>query len=151
VNSRLRDSLRFLTLLLVLALAGLFADARGEDYAVCITGVHDGDTPRGDVEKLIEFTFLGRRMAVQQIERNALIRLDGVASPELSTAAGKLSRDWLASWLVPGTLAVLHTGKKEREKFGRPFGRLTVDGKDVSREVIRAGMGVPWNGKGKQP
>ncbi|HPA21467.1 MAG TPA: hypothetical protein PLU30_27245 [Verrucomicrobiae bacterium] len=131
--------------------AAVLSTAPADEYAVRITRVYDGDTPHGDISRSVEYRMPGHRVRVTETWLDEPIRLAGTAAPELKLPAGKVSRDWLAAWLRPGTEGVLTTDRKGTEKYGRPFGRLRVDGKDVGAAVIAAGHAKPWDGKGGQP
>ena len=37
-----------------------------------------------------------------------------------------------------------------KDKYGRTLARVTVDGRDVATIMIRDGMAVPYNGKGRR-
>lgn len=111
--------------------------------------VHDGDT----VVCLIDLGY--------HVKIKAAVRVDGLAAPELSTAAGKVSRDYAESLLPPGTEVEVVSKKLlgTTEKYGRVLADLSFPSPTEPRKVvgdfatamIAAGHGKPWDGTGKQP
>lgn len=109
---------------------------------------HDGDSVMVDLE-------LGWHVTLR-----SMVRIDGLASPELKTPEGKAARDYAVKLLSPGT-AVTIVSKKllgTTEKYGRclasvsfrPDPARAIDG-DFALAMIAAGHGVAWDGSGKQP
>lgn len=98
-----------------------------------VVEVHDGDTARLVLD-------LGWHITLTEN-----VRLLGVDAPELSTAAGKVVRDFVQGLLPAG--AAVTFASHELDKYGRPLGRLTLpDGRDLSAVLIETGHGVPYDG-----
>lgn len=111
--------------------------------------VHDGDTVVCTLD-------LGWRISLTQS-----VRIEGLASPELSTPEGKAARDYLRE-LLPSGSAITVVSKKllgSTEKYGRVLAAVQFAPRpsqrpllgDVATAMIAAGHGVPWDGTGKQP
>lgn len=95
------------------------------------------------------------------VKLRAAIRVDGLASPELNTSAGKVARDYAAT-LLPIGAPVRVVSKRllgSTEKYGRvladlsfelPQGQRAIDS-SYALAMIAAGCGEPWDGSGKQP
>jgi micrococcal nuclease len=80
------------------------------EYQAIVTAVIDGDTVHADVD-------LGMRVHFKTI-----LRLYGINSPELSTDAGKVAKQFTIDWLAANTLANtvrIRTYKDKTEKYGR--------------------------------
>lgn len=73
-------------------------------------------------------------------------RIDGVNSPEISSAAGKNARLW-ASTELPAGLAVTYVSHC-LDKYGRPLGQLLYGNPqlDYGRQLIAAGHAVEYHG-----
>jgi len=108
-------------------------------YNATVLSVHDGDTLTLNVD-------LGFYVRMQMP-----CRVLGVNAPELSTAAGKAARDFLATLCPTGTPLLLRSVKDD--KYGGRFdGALALpDGRSVAQELINAGFAAPWNGQGPKP
>jgi endonuclease YncB( thermonuclease family) len=105
-----------LAVALVLALAGgaVAADLR-------VVRVSDGDTFTGlDAEN-----------------RQVKVRLHGIDAPEAKQAFGTVARKALADLIADKTVSVEEV---DRDRYGRVVGRVTVGGKLVNAEQVRAGM-----------
>jgi endonuclease YncB( thermonuclease family) len=105
-----------LAVALVLALAGsaVAADLR-------VVRVSDGDT------------FTGLDAENRQIK----VRLHGIDAPEAKQAFGTVARKALADLIADKTVSVEEV---DRDRYGRVVGRVTVGGKLVNAEQVRAGM-----------
>lgn len=76
-------------------------------YRAEVVRVVDGDT--------VDFTvLLGFHCRI-----DIRTRLYGIDAPEMSTQAGKLSKAWLMSMLLPGLAVQLATYKDPTDKYGR--------------------------------
>ena len=105
-----------LAVALVLALAG---GAVADDLRV--VRVSDGDT------------FTGLDAENRQIK----VRLHGIDAPEAKQAFGTVARKALADLIADKTVSVEEV---DRDRYGRVVGRVTVGGKLVNAEMVRAGM-----------
>jgi len=83
-------------------------------------GVTDGDTIR-----------------VLRDGREVRVRIDAIDCPEKSQDFGERAKQFTSS-LVFGKVVTVNIGKIDR--YGRSVGRVIVDGKDISLELIRAGL-----------
>lgn len=111
--------------------------------------VHDGDT-------IVAKLDLGWHVSL-----TAAIRIEGLAAPELSTAAGKAARDYLVDLLPAGERIGVASKRLlgSTEKYGRVLAAVTFNPKqqqrpllgDVATAMIAAGHGTAWDGTGKQP
>lgn len=111
-----------------------------------VLDVHDGDTVTLDVD-------LGY-FAHAHVPH----RLLGINAPELSTAEGKASRDYLAGELPVGTKVVVHSKKDnapiEADKYGGRFlGDLfrQSDNLHINADMVLSGHAKAWDGKGVKP
>ena len=105
-----------LAVALVLALAGgaVAADLR-------VIRVSDGDT------------FTGLDAENRQIK----VRLHGIDAPEAKQPFGNVSKQALSDLIAGKTVSVEEV---DRDRYGRVVGRVTVGGKLVNAEQVRAGM-----------
>lgn len=112
-----------------------------------VLDVHDGDTIRVRVD-------LGWR-----VQLDTLVRIDGINAPELSTAAGKQSRDHLATLLPVGVSVTLVSKVMlgSREKYGRVLADVLVGPPgtrsqvSVAVEMVETGHAKVWDGRGAKP
>ncbi|MFM7108147.1 MAG: thermonuclease family protein [Planctomycetaceae bacterium] len=86
-----------------------------------VVSVHDGDTLR----------------CLDADDVQHKVRLHGIDAPEIGQAFGTKSREQLAALAMGHMTIVDHRGE---DRYGRTLARLEVDGRDVSREMIAAGM-----------
>lgn len=86
-----------------------------------VISVHDGDTLR----------------CLDADNRQRKVRLHGIDAPEIGQAFGSRSREQLASLAMGRETVVDHRGE---DRYGRTLARLEVDGRDVNREMVAAGM-----------
>lgn len=107
-----------------------FPPKRGK-YVVYVERIKDGDT--------IKFYYLVPE------ERG---RLWGINTPEIDTDAGKAARSALQAMVPPGLHEVEFLGP---EKFGGVMLRIRNKDGDVVTQMIGAGHGKPWDGRGKKP
>lgn len=94
------------------------ADDDRDHYRV--VSVHDGDTLR-----------------ILDGKEERVVRLDGIDAPETRQPFGTKARDALAGMTMGKTVAVIGT---KRDKYGRTLARIEVEGQDVNREMVAAGM-----------
>ena len=79
------------------------------------------------------------------------IRLDGVDTPELrggsalTKMAARLARDVVTD-LVDDAKEIVFHSTVWRGKYGRPVGRLYIDGRDLADILIERRLGVPYTG-----
>ncbi len=114
-----------IVLAIVLALSGFKGEApvdaqgRGTLSGV-VTHVADGDT--------LDITANGRTYT---------IRLDGIDAPERGQAFGREARVQLRvlAFSKPATATVL-----DRDRYGRTVARVIVAGRDLSEEMVKAGL-----------
>lgn len=85
-----------------------------------VVGVSDGDT-----------------ISVMRDGREEKVRLNGIDAPEKSQAFGTRAKQFTSS-LVFGRMAGVYYQKRDR--YGRILGNVVVDGKDLSRELLKAGL-----------
>ena len=105
---------------LLLALAsGVDARAQGE-FRAQVVAVHDGD----------DVTVLRGREQVR-------VRLWGIDAPELGQPFGSRARQELAGLVFRRTVMVRVLATDD---YGRTVARLSMDGIDVNRELVRRGM-----------
>jgi len=86
-----------------------------------VVSVHDGDTVR----------------ALDPDKREHKVRLHGIDAPEVGQAFGTKSRDGLRTLVMGKAVTVDHRGE---DRYGRTLARLEVDGRDVNREMVAAGL-----------
>jgi micrococcal nuclease len=107
-------------------LATLGCARPGLAFAARVIGVGDGDT-----------------MTVLSGGKDRIrIRLSGIDAPELGQAFGRRAKEYTSS-LVYGRDVAVHP--EERDRFGRLVARVFVDGRDVAREIVAAGLA--WHSK----
>ena len=86
-----------------------------------VVSVHDGDT----------LTVLDDRKVQHKV------RLAGIDAPELRQAFGTKARERLAAMTMGKAVAVLGD---ERDRFGRTVARIEVEGQDINKAMVAAGM-----------
>ena len=102
-----------------------------------LTSIHDGDTLHAGID-------LGCDVATTQT-----VRFYGINAPELSTAAGKVAKQYAVDWFTqhcPGGKFVLQTVKDSREKYGRYLGVIYAPGGSISLNdlMVSSGNAVPY-------
>ena len=76
------------------------------------------------------------------------IRLNGIDAPERSDLPRWTEAKAFVERLLPAVLLV----SEKLEKYGRTLGRLLLrDGRDVSQELLRAGLAKPYAGGPRTP
>ena len=78
------------------------------------------------------------------------IRLVGINSPEMSTAAGVDAKAWAAAWFARHPNLIVETAK-DPEKFGRWLGVISADNEVLNDALVASGHAVRWSGVGKRP
>jgi micrococcal nuclease len=119
------SSARVDVLLLILGLAcfagRLSAGAQNKDtFTGIVTHVADGDT-----------------LSVTATGRTEVIRLDGIDAPEAGQAFSGQARQRLRvlAFSQPATVHV-----RDRDRYGRLVARVIVAGRDLSEEMVKAGL-----------
>ena len=93
----------------------------GELVACRVVSVHDGDTLR----------------AIDGSNRELRVRLHGIDAPELGQPFGRKARDYLTD-LVKGREVTLRV--EGRDKYGRTLAAVVLEGREINRELVAAGM-----------
>jgi len=101
-------------------------------YKATVLKIVDGDTLHLEVDLGFD------------VKRRDSFRLEGINAPEISTAEGIASKEWLTERLTQGVL-IITTHKDKREKYGRYLATLWIDKINVNEAMIKAGMAVPYN------
>ena len=104
----------------LLLLATLAAGPQAAAFTATVVGVADGDT----------ITVLRDR---QQIR----IRLDGIDCPEGGQALSNRAKQFTSARVF---LREVTISPRDVDRYGRTVARVYVDGKDVSLELVKAGM-----------
>jgi len=65
------------------------------------------------------------------------IRLEGIDAPELQQAFGAQSKKSLSAMIFGKDVTVVY---QKTDQYGRLVGKITLDGKDVNLEQVKAGM-----------
>jgi len=93
------------------------------DYYVNVVGITDGDTFKGLTRDKKEIRF----------------RIHGIDAPEKRQPFSQRSKQYLSDLIYGETVGIIV--EKDRDRYGRPVVWVyTPDGKDVSAEMIKAGM-----------
>ena len=101
------------------------------EYVGAVTNVVDGDTVDVTVD-------LGFKVTTAQ-----RLRLAGVDTPERNQAGFNEAKAFTES-MIGGKLVTIKTHKVS--KFGYYLADITIDGKNLSQELIAAGHGRPYDG-----
>lgn len=109
-------------------------------YDAIVRNVHDGDTITVDLD-----------LGMDTWIKNRKLRLHGINAPELNTADGKDSREYLSILLPVGAAVTVRTVQDKTEKYGRYLAIVSVNAIVVNDALIRTGHAVPWDGKGPRP
>ena len=131
-----------LTALLVIFTVAIHAGT----YQLTNVSAIDGDTIRADIHLGFSITLT-----------NQSIRLAGIDTPETHTRiplekrAGLIVTLWLTGTIAHGSVFTLTTNGKERGKFGRPLGVLTIDKRNICDILIEKGFARVYNGGKKLP
>ena len=101
-----------------------------------IVRVYDGDTVYVDLD-------LGWRFW----RRNEPVRIANICCPENNTPAGRASRAYAVSLVIPGESCEVHV-LKWQEKYGRTLGLISFrGGQDFGGLMIQSGHARPGDGK----
>lgn len=99
-------------------------------------GIVDGDTMHITVD-------LGMDITTQ-----ATLRVYGINAPEISTAAGKVAKQWAIDWFAtncPDGKFTLQTVKDKKEKYGRYLATIIApNGANFNTDIVAAGHAVPY-------
>jgi micrococcal nuclease len=102
-------------------------------YKATINRVVDGDTVNLTID-------LGFRLTY-----TANCRLAGINAPEINTAEGKASKEWLSGYLVTDLpFDITSTGL---DKYGRPIVVLYFNGMSINDKMIQDGYAQSYNHK----
>lgn len=106
--------------LIIVATLLACAHARAETFEGRVVGVSDGDT----------ITVLHDRTPEK-------IRLNGVDCPEKTQDFGTRAKQFTSGLVFGKQVKVTY---QKRERYGRILGNVSIGGKDLSEELLRAGM-----------
>jgi endonuclease YncB( thermonuclease family) len=103
-------------------------------YRARLVRVIDGDTLVADFD-------LGFRLTA-----TLPVRLLGINAPEMSEAAGKVSRAWAIAWFERLGPDMMITTAKDPEKYGRWLGTIHSPSQEMSLNdaLVAAGMARPY-------
>lgn len=107
------------------------------EYSAWLVAHVDGDTIHAGID-------VGIDIATFQT-----LRFYGLNAPEMSTAAGKVSAQWVKDWFTanaPDGKFILQTVKDKREKYGRYLATILSSDRahNLNQEIVAAGMAVPY-------
>ena len=107
----------------IVLLACVAVAADGQEPAVDwrVVGVSDGDT----------------LTALDAANAQHKVRLQGIDAPESGQPFGTQARDRLAELTLRRTVRVILGG---RDRYGRDLASVAVDGRDVARDMVAAGL-----------
>lgn len=107
--------------LITIALLALSsAHVRAESFIGKVVGVSDGDT----ITVLHDLT-------------PEKIRLNGIDCPEKKQDFGQRAKQFTSALVFAKQVKVTY---QKRERYGRILGNVSIQGKDLSEELVRAGM-----------
>lgn len=105
-------------------------------YHADVLRVIDGDT----FEMMIELGF--------GVTQKFHVRLDGIDTPEVSTAKGRQVREFVKDLIEGKSVTVTDEGA---EKYGRARASIELaSGKDLTEYLIESNIGVEYHGGKKQ-
>lgn len=84
-------------------------------------------------------------MAVNQRGKHLKLRIKGVDCPELGQRMSFEAKEFVESLVLGKWVSVKFYGK---DKYKRHLARVSVGGKDLSKELLRNGLGFPIEGGG---
>lgn len=126
--------------------AALAVPAQAEDIPATVVRVRDGDS----------ITVRLHGDCLPQLFRVQGVRFNGCDTPEQGdkraeiAALAREAKAFTAARLHPGDQVVLRDVK--RDKYGgRVVATVVVDGADLCRELVGAGLAREYSGKGKKP
>ena len=94
---------------------------RGDQVEVSVVGVHDGDT------------LTGLTVDRQQVK----VRLEGIDAPELGQPFGKAAKRALSEKAFGNGAKIIVAS---HDQYGRVVGHVTVNGRDVGKDLVREGF-----------
>jgi micrococcal nuclease len=94
---------------------------RGERIDVSVVGVHDGDT------------LTGLTVDHHQVK----VRLEGIDAPELGQPFGKAAKRALSEKAFGNGAKIIVAS---HDQYGRVVGHVTVNGRDVGKDLVREGF-----------
>ncbi len=105
----------------------------------------DGDTCRVRID-----------LGFNKLSAELVVRLNGVNCPEKNTTLGQKALDSVNIWCPSDQSVSMRTHKPNPEdKYGRWLADVTsqeyTDGVTIAQQLIAAGLGKPWNGRGPKP
>lgn len=102
--------------------------------------VIDGDT----IEVAVD---VGWNVAV-----TAVVRLAGVDCPERGTPEGSAATGFAADWVANNGSSITLISYSTKDRYGRHLAdAISDEGRDLRDDLIAAGHGKAWNGRGKRP
>lgn len=112
-----------------------------DDYTrnATVISIHDADTITVRVD-------LGYRLGFE-----TPLRFYRINAPELSTPAGKKSRDWLKQKLPIGAQIQIKTFKDPTDKYGRYLAEVIYEGVNLNDLLVKSGLAKYWDGTGEKP
>lgn len=98
--------------------------------------VIDGDTAEFNVDLGCDITI------------NMTCRLNGINAPEVRSAAGKVSKEWLLAKLPAHTKVVIQTFEDKKEKYGRYLAEVYLPDTTISLndQLVQLGLAVAYKG-----
>lgn len=102
-----------------------------------VTDIHDGDT----ITVVVDLGF--------RASYTTPVRLNRINAAELSTDAGKKSRDYIKSILNIGDNVIIKTYKNPTDKYGRWLADVILpDGRNLNDTMVETRNAVYWDGTG---
>ena len=119
----MKGTLYVLLIIAILTSCGRIQEKIKYDYFVNVVGITDGDTFKGLTQDKIEIRF----------------RIYGIDAPEKKQAFSDKSKDYLSDLIYGKKVGIVV--QKKNDGYGRPVVWVfTTEGKDVSAEMLKAGM-----------
>lgn len=84
-------------------------------------------------------------MAINPRGKSFKLRLKGVDCPELGQRMSFEAKEFVSAFVLGKWVLVKFSGK---DKYMRYVARVNVDGKDLSKELVREGLAFPLKGSG---
>lgn len=112
------------------------------EYRAIVKRWIDGDTVVVDWD-------LGRRIWVHDEH----LRLFGYNAADKDKAKKLAATQFMERLAPPGTEVLLSTIEDKTEKYGRYLAGIYIDpdAPSLNEQIVGAGLGIPWNGKGVKP
>jgi len=102
-----------------------------DEFAAKVIGISDGDS----------ITVLVGKSEIK-------VRVDGIDCPEKKQAFGNRARVFTSNFCF-GKMVIIK--KKKNDRYGRLVARVICDGKDLSEELLKAGMAWHFKKYDKSP